>query len=146
VSQIVSAYPKRVVEDFTTGTTRNRPFMIRRADVEAFSAVTGDHHPLHCDASFAATKNYPDILVHGMLIASRCAGFVAYEFVGSHGLLVSLSSDFRQAAYCDEQFVWSARVERVDSAAGTVQVSWVVNNARQAIVQRGSACAWFANP
>lgn len=136
-------YPRYATDDFKAGEVREQAFMLSRAEVDAFSTVSGDHHPLHSDGGFAAERGYPDVLVHGMLVASRCSAFVAHDFVGSHGLLVSLASDFRQPVFCGEALTWRAEVSRVNESAGTVEVSWQVRNPRGAVVQRGSACSWL---
>jgi 3-hydroxybutyryl-CoA dehydratase len=138
-------YPQHAPADFTPGLERTRTFTITRDELGAFSSVSGDHHPLHRDRAFARGRRYPDVLVHGMLIASRASAFVAYDFVGSHGLLVSMTADFRQPAYCDEPLAWSGRVARVSVAVGTVEIDWQVANMRGVVVQRGTACAWLGN-
>lgn len=136
-------YPRYAACDFQAGAVREQAFTLSRADVGAFSNVSGDHHPLHVDVGFAAERGYPDVVVHGMLVASRCSAFVARDFVGSQGLLVSLANDFRQPVFCGEALTWQAEVSRVNESAGTVEVSWQVRNPRGAVVQRGSACAWL---
>ena len=137
------SYPRYAACDFQVGEVREQSFTLNREDVDGFSNVSGDHHPLHVDSGFAAGRGYPDVVVHGMLVASRCSAFVARGFVGSQGLLVSMANDFRQPVFCGEALTWRAEVVRVNENAGTVEVSWQVCNPQGAIVQRGSACAWL---
>ena len=136
-------YPRHDLAEFTPGLERKREFAVSEADLALFSDVSGDHHPLHGDPGLAHQRGYLDVLVHGMLIASRCSAFVAQDFVGSHGLLVSVASDFRQPVYCSEVLVWRGVVLRVTEEAGTIEIGWQVTNRRGLMVQRGTACTWL---
>lgn len=138
-----SPYPRHQLEDFTPGAVREQRLKVTRADLDRFSDVSGDRHPLHGDSQFAQSRGFSDVLVHGMLITSRCSAFIAHDFVGSHGLLVSMQADFRQPVFCDEELVWRAEVARIDAAATTVEIRWKVANSRGVIVQVGGACAWL---
>jgi len=46
--------------------TRGRT--ITEAGVVAFSALTGDHHPQHTDAQWAAETPFGGRVAHGMLV------------------------------------------------------------------------------
>jgi len=139
-------YPRYEVADFTPGVVREHQFVIDKEQVNFFSNVSEDHHPLHTDVSFSQARGYTDIVVHGMLVASRSSAFIAREFVGSHGLLVSISSDFRQPVFCDMPLVWQGEVERVFADAGTVEIQWKVINDSQIVMQCGTACALLPRP
>jgi 3-hydroxybutyryl-CoA dehydratase len=58
-------------------TSRGRT--ITEADVVAFSALTGDWHPQHSDAEWAAQSTFGERIAHGMLIASFAVGLVAFD-------------------------------------------------------------------
>jgi 3-hydroxybutyryl-CoA dehydratase len=49
---------------------------ITEADVVAFANLTGDHHPQHTDASWAATGPFGERIAHGMLALSYAVGLV----------------------------------------------------------------------
>lgn len=136
-------YSRCVLAEFIVGEVRVRTFQVDHESLLRFIAASGDSHPLHSNADFAQTRGYRDVLVHGMCIAARCSAFVAEEFVGSHGLLVSVSADFRLPVFCDELLTWHAEVLRVDTVAETVEIKWAVSNNRNIVVQRGTACAWL---
>ena len=137
------SYPRYLVTDFTSGTTCEHRFLISKEQLELYSKVSGDHHPLHCDVDFSQMRGYSAIVVHGMLVTSRSTAFIAYEFIGSHGLLVSISSDFRQPIFCDMPLVWQCEVDRINIDAGTVEVNWKVISDSQVVMQIGTACIWF---
>lgn len=136
-------YPRRTLAEFAVGEVRERTFGIDEESLLRFIAASGDVHPLHTNADFARARGYRDVLVHGMCVTARCSAFVAEEFVGSHGLLVSISADFRLPVFCNESLTWRGEALRVDPVAKTVEIKWAVSKDKNIMVQRGTACAWL---
>jgi 3-hydroxybutyryl-CoA dehydratase len=58
-------------------TSRGRT--VTEADVVAFSALTGDWHPQHSDAAWAAESAFGERIAHGMLIVSFAIGLVNFD-------------------------------------------------------------------
>jgi acyl dehydratase len=58
-------------------TTRGRT--VTEADVVAFATLTGDLHPQHCDAEWAATSPFGERIAHGMLVLSYAVGLVPLD-------------------------------------------------------------------
>lgn len=58
-------------------TTRGRT--VTEADVVSFSALTGDWHPQHADAEWAASSQFGERVAHGMLVLSYAAGLVPFD-------------------------------------------------------------------
>ena len=136
-------YPRRALAEFAVGRIHEQTFQVDHESLLRFITASGDTHPLHTNTGFAQALGYNDVLVHGMCIMARCSAFVAKEFVGSHGLLVSMGADFRLPVFCDERLTWRAEVLRVDMVAETVEIKWAVLNDREIVTQRGTACAWL---
>lgn len=61
----------RVGESFATADRT-----IDESDVMQFSAVTGDHHPQHLDAAWAAESQFGERIVHGLLVVSCAVGLL----------------------------------------------------------------------
>jgi 3-hydroxybutyryl-CoA dehydratase len=57
----------------------SRARTVTEADVVAFSALTGDWHPQHSDATWAADSAFGERIAHGMLIVSFAVGLVAFD-------------------------------------------------------------------
>jgi len=57
--------------------TRSRT--ITETDVVAFSALTGDWHPQHSDARWAASSPFGERIAHGMLVLSYAIGLVELD-------------------------------------------------------------------
>jgi 3-hydroxybutyryl-CoA dehydratase len=59
---------KVYLEDYTIGETFVSPARtVTEADVVTYASMTGDWHPLHTDAVFAAETMFGERIVHGML-------------------------------------------------------------------------------
>jgi acyl dehydratase len=58
---------------------RSRGRTITEADVVAFSSLTGDWHPQHTDATWAADSAFGERIAHGMLIVSFAVGLVDFD-------------------------------------------------------------------
>jgi len=58
---------------------KSRGRTVTEADVAAFSALTGDWHPQHSDAVWAADSAFGERIAHGMLIVSFAVGLVAFD-------------------------------------------------------------------
>ena len=57
--------------------TRGRT--VTEADVVAFAALTGDWHPQHADAVWAAESQFGERIAHGMLVISFAVGLVPFD-------------------------------------------------------------------
>jgi 3-hydroxybutyryl-CoA dehydratase len=67
-------------EDLRSGQAlRTRGRTVTEADVVAFAALTGDRHPQHCDASWAASSRFGERIAHGMLILSYAVGLMPFD-------------------------------------------------------------------
>ena len=57
--------------------TRGRT--VTEADVVAFASQTGDWHPQHADAHWAADSPFGERIAHGMLVLSYAVGLVPFD-------------------------------------------------------------------
>ena len=63
--------PRAYFEDFEIGERRTTPGRtITESDITAFAGFTGDWHPLHTDATYAAKTPFRERIAHGMLVLS----------------------------------------------------------------------------
>jgi acyl dehydratase len=52
---------------------------VTEADVVSFAALTGDWHPQHADATWAADSAFGERIAHGMLVVSFAVGLIAFD-------------------------------------------------------------------
>jgi 3-hydroxybutyryl-CoA dehydratase len=57
--------------------TRGRT--ITESDLVGFSALTGDWHPQHADAEWAAGSRFGERIAHGMMVLSYAVGLVPFD-------------------------------------------------------------------
>ena len=69
--------PFEALEEGVRFSTRGRT--ITESDVVAFAAQTGDWHPQHSDAEWAASSQFGERIAHGMLVLSYAVGLVPFD-------------------------------------------------------------------
>ncbi len=52
---------------------------ITEADLVSFAALTGDWHPQHSDAEWAASSRFGERIAHGMLVLSYSIGMLGFD-------------------------------------------------------------------
>src|SRR3954468_18428520 len=52
---------------------------VTESDVAGFAALTGDWHPQHADAVWAAQSVFGERIAHGMLVVSFAVGLIAFD-------------------------------------------------------------------
>ena len=60
-------------------TVRGRSRTITEGDLVSFSALTGDWHPQHADAEWAASSRFGERIAHGMLVLSYAIGLLGFD-------------------------------------------------------------------
>lgn len=107
---------------------------VTEADVVAFSALTGDWHPQHSDAVWAATSDFGERIAHGMLVLSFAIGLVQFEPERVVALRQLLRAKFRAPVRIGDTI--RARVEvasrrPLGADTGLVTTGWRVLNQRE---------------
>lgn len=69
--------PFEALEAGQAFTTEGR--VVSEADVMSFAALTGDWHPQHADAEWAAASAFGERIAHGMLVVSLAVGLVPFD-------------------------------------------------------------------
>ena len=137
-----SDYPEYSFATFKEGSQAKQDFTISHLDLDKFISLSGDSHPLHSISKFAIAKGFQDVIIHGAFIQSKCSKFIAENFVGKNGILLSVSSDFLLPAYCDDLLTWFANVSATNFKSKTLEITWRVMR-NKAIIYRGKACIWI---
>jgi 3-hydroxybutyryl-CoA dehydratase len=129
--------PFEELEEGARFTTRGRT--ITESDVVAFAAQTGDWHPQHSDAEWAASSQFGERIAHGMLVLSYAIGLV--EFDPSRVLALRRVADavFKRPVRLGDTIRVRGSVEScapVSDAAGLVTLGMRVVNQRDDLVMR----------
>lgn len=128
-----AAVPETGSEQFTRGRT------ITEADVVAFAALTGDRHPQHTDAEWAAVRAFGERIAHGMLVLSYAVGLVAFDPERVVALRGLDSVAFKRPVRIGDTIRVRTRVDEVrtlDREHALVGFSWRIVNQDERVVAR----------
>jgi acyl dehydratase len=92
------------------GATASRSRTIEQADIERFTAISGDRNPIHYDRVIAAGTVFGDIVVQGGVITAILNAVVAEELPGPGTVFLHTDWSFR------------APVRPGDVITGTVEI------------------------
>jgi len=112
---------------------------ITETDVVSFAALTGDWHPQHADATWAAGSRFGQRVAHGMLVLSYAVGLVPMEpsrVIALRGLDRVV---FKQPALIGDTIHVEGRVESIkplDETTALGGLRWrIVNQSGTAIAR-----------
>ena len=93
---------------------------ITTRDIDTFAALTGDHHPVHLDASFESP--FGGRIAHGLLVLSRAVGELGFDPQRVIALRRVRDVVFKRPVRPDEPLDVSARMGERDPATGLREV------------------------
>ncbi len=131
-------------EDVVVGATfAVPPRLITPQDIANFSEVSGDHHPIHTDADYAASTEFGRIIAHGpfgIAMAIGLFGKIA-AFQGSAVLLTSIEQwKFRAPIFAGDEIGMTMTIIAKSlsrSGRGLVSRQFRLLNGAGTIVQEG---------
>lgn len=120
---------------------------VREADVVAFCALSGDWHPQHWDAGWAASSAFGERIAHGMLILSLAVGLVPLQPERVRALRRVGETVFKRPVRFGESIAVTAQVtalKPVDESVGLVELALAIRSGEGALVARGSVQVLWA--
>lgn len=112
---------------------------ITEADVVSFAALTGDWHPQHADAAWAARSRFGERVAHGMLVLSYAVGLVPFDPERVVALRGFESVTFKRPVRIGDTIRVHSRVEGsrpLDDRHALVTLGWRIVNQEDATVAR----------
>lgn len=104
---------------------------VTEADVVGFSALTGDWHPQHADAQWAASSAFGERIAHGMLVVSFAVGLVAFDPERVVALRRIADATFKRPVRLGDTIRVAgaiAELRELDDATGLVGLAWKILN------------------
>jgi acyl dehydratase len=117
---------------------RSRGRTITEADLVAFAALSGDSHPVHTDAEWAAASEFGERIAHGMLVLSYSVGLVPFDPERVLALRGFERVVFKRPVRIGDTIRVEGELEakrELDGATGLAEFGWRIRN------QRGDAVA-----
>ncbi|MQA74038.1 MAG: dehydratase [Solirubrobacterales bacterium] len=122
---------------------------ITEADVVSFAALTGDWHPQHADADWAARSRFGERVAHGMLVLSFAVGLVDFDPERVVALRGLDSATFKRPVRIGDTIHVRSRVDDVrpvDDEHLLIRFAWRVTNQEQKLVVRARVEALWRLP
>ena len=119
--------------------TRGRT--IGEADVTTFATLTGDTHPQHTDAEWAAAGRFGERIAHGLLVLSYAAGLMQFDPDRVVALRRVGDAVFKQPVKIGDTVHVEGEItdlREVDAQTGLVSTRWRVLNQRGKLVMMAS--------
>jgi len=108
-------------------------FELTEADLVSFSALTGDRHPLHADATWADRSQFGGRIAHGMMLLSYAVGLAPFDPAWVVALRGIDAVSFRRPVRIGDTVHLRGEVtdlREVDAETGLVTFAWQVINQR----------------
>jgi acyl dehydratase len=118
---------------------RSRGRTIAEADLVSFAGLTGDFHPLHTDAEWAAESEFGGRVAHGMLLLSYCVGLAPFDPEYVLALRGFERVVFKRPVRIGDTIRLEGEVaakKELDGASGLVDLDWKLLNQRGELVAR----------
>lgn len=119
---------------------------VHETDVLVFSALSGDWHPQHSDADWAASSPFGERIAHGMLILSLAVGLVPLDPERVLALRRVGEVVFKRPLRLGQSMLVEGELtdlRQIDERSGLVGFAWAVRNGDGALVCRATlAVLW----
>jgi acyl dehydratase len=110
---------------------------ITETDIVSFAGLTGDFHPLHTDAEWAAASEFNGRIAHGMLLLSYCVGLVPLDPAQVLALRGFESVAFKRPVRIGDTIHVEGKLaskKELDAATGLCVFAWKIVNQRSEVV------------
>ena len=117
--------------------TRGRT--VTEADVVQFAALSGDMHPQHVDAEWAASSRFGERIAHGMLVLSYAVGLIPFEPERVAAIRRVGDAVFKQPTRIGDTIRVEGEIaglRELDDEHGLVTCRWRILNQRGQLVAR----------
>ena len=110
------------LEQLEAGIEASFEHTVTAAEVDTFARLSGDHNPLHCDATYGRAAGFRDRVAHGLLLGALISRLVGMELPGRRSFLLSVRLDFVAPTCPGDTLSVRGRVESVHLEQRTVAI------------------------
>lgn len=124
------------------GATAERSKEVGVADIELFSALTGDRNPLHTDPPAARASRFGGVIVQGGVVTGLFNALVAEDLPGPGTVFLDVSWSFKQPVYVGDTITAAVEVTDVREDKPICKLATTVRNRRGEVCVEGSATTY----
>ncbi len=124
------------------GQRAERSRLVAAEDIETFTAISGDHNPLHYDEKAAAASRFGGVIVQGGVITAILNAVVAEDLPGPGSVFLNVDGSFRAPVYPGDEITGSVEVVAVRDDKPITTLSTTVTNQNGEVVLDGTAVTW----
>jgi acyl dehydratase len=124
------------------GAVAERSRTTRMADIEAFTAMTGDRNPLHYDRDLAAASVFGKLIVQGGVTSGILNALVAEDLPGPGSVFLGVEWRFVKAVGIDEEITGRVEVLTVRDDKPICTLSTTVRNGAGEVCLTGTATSY----
>ena len=125
-------------DEITIGQEESFQVTVSEEMMEQFLQITGDVNPLHRDAAYAATRQYVDKVVYGMLTASFFSTLAGVYRPGRYSLIHSVETKCLRPVYVGDMLTVSGTVKEKEDAYRMLILNLLIKNRKGENVVKGT--------
>ena len=112
------------------------------ADIERFTALTGDRNPLHYDEAVAATTRFGGIVVQGGVTSGLLNAVVAEDLPGPGSVFLHVDWSFRAPVRPGDEITAEVEVLEAREDKPITRLRTTITNQEGTVVLDGTALVW----
>jgi acyl dehydratase len=124
------------------GDTARRTRTIEPADIERFTAMTGDRNPLHYDVAAAEASRFGGIIVQGGVTSGLLNAVVAEDLPGPGSVFLHVDWSFRAPTRPGDQLTAEVEVLEVRTDKPISRLRTTITNQDDTVVLDGTALVY----
>lgn len=117
---------------------------ISLADIELFSAMTGDRNPLHTDKKAAEASRFGGLIVQGGVTTGILNAIVAENLPGPGSVFLTVQWDFKKPVYVGDTITGKVEILEVRDDKPICKIKTSVRNQDNEICLEGTAVTYTA--
>ena len=124
------------------GTTARRTRAVTRADIELFTALTGDRNPLHYDEAAAAASRFGGIIVQGGVTTGLLNALVAEDLPGPGSVFLQVDWRFLAPVRPGDEITAEGEVLEARTDKPIYELRTTITNQDGTVVVDGTAVVY----
>lgn len=126
------------------GETASRTKTVTHHDVQLYTAITGDHNPLHYDEAAARSSVFGGLIVQGGVTSGLLNAIVAEDLPGPGTVFLQMELKFNKAVYVGDTIAGSVEVASVREDKPICVLDVSVRNQHGDVCLSGTATTYTA--